>query len=86
VIGTPVHFGGMTGNGQRATGKRSFLNLIFQNRAITKMFFIGTPCGPVWTANFKMLWYVLLRPLRPEQNRPVQRTGPTMINIVYGSI
>jgi hypothetical protein len=30
-----------------------------------------------WSANFKMVWYVLLRPLRPEQNRPARRTGPT---------
>jgi hypothetical protein len=28
-------------------------------------------------ALFKMVRYVLLRPLRPEQNRPARRTGPT---------
>jgi hypothetical protein len=26
---------------------------------------------------FKMVWYVLMQPLRPEQNRPARRTGPT---------
>jgi hypothetical protein len=38
--------------------------------------------GPVRRAGhalalFKMVRYVLLRPLRPEQNRPARRTGPT---------
>jgi hypothetical protein len=30
-----------------------------------------------WSANFKMVWYIFLRPLRPEQNRSEKRTGPT---------
>jgi hypothetical protein len=36
-----------------------------------------------WSANFKMVLYVLLRPLWPEQNRPARRSGPTVRTPLY---
>jgi hypothetical protein len=51
MIGTPapVHFGGMTVRGQ---ARRSFLNLIFQNRAITKKVFY-------WDTAFEIRMFTL---------------------------
>jgi hypothetical protein len=36
-------------------------------------------------ALFKKVRYVLLRPLRPKQNRPARRTGPTDRTPLYNT-